>query len=148
MKRTVVLVSVLAVAGLGVKMSWPTGLFAQAGRYPQQHTRSGEPWVPAEFRARNPGPTYTVHPATQDPAVKVTPEMLNRWEKELSNWNRWGPKDTRGALNLITPEKTRQAAGLVRDGVTVSLQHFVEWQPTYDGWRFWPSEHWMTAVNR
>lgn len=37
------------------------------------------------------------------------------------NWGRWGPDDQRGALNLITPEATRRAAGLVRDGRTLSL---------------------------
>jgi kynurenine formamidase len=40
-----------------------------------------------------------------------------------SNWGRWGPDDERGALNLITPEKRIQAAGLVREGTTVSLAH-------------------------
>jgi kynurenine formamidase len=42
---------------------------------------------------------------------------------ELSNWGRWGKDDQRGTLNLITPERRRKAAGLVRDGVTVSLSH-------------------------
>ncbi|MCC7369764.1 MAG: cyclase family protein [Chloroflexi bacterium] len=40
-----------------------------------------------------------------------------------SNWGRWGADDERGALNLITPEKRIQAAGLVREGTTVSLAH-------------------------
>jgi kynurenine formamidase len=39
----------------------------------------------------------------------------------LSNWGRWGKKDQLGALNLITPKKRKQAAGLVEDGVTISL---------------------------
>jgi kynurenine formamidase len=37
-----------------------------------------------------------------------------------SNWGRWGPDDERGTLNLITPEHRRRAAGLVREGHTVS----------------------------
>ena len=37
-----------------------------------------------------------------------------------SNWGHWGPDDERGTLNLITPEQTRRAAGLVREGHTVS----------------------------
>jgi kynurenine formamidase len=41
--------------------------------------------------------------------------------ERLSNWGRWGTDDQRGALNLITPEKRRQAASLVRDGSAVSL---------------------------
>jgi kynurenine formamidase len=51
----------------------------------------------------------------------VTAEQYARWKTELSNWGRWGATDEIGALNLITPEKRRQAAGLVRDGVSVSL---------------------------
>lgn len=44
-------------------------------------------------------------------------EMFNA----LSNWGRWGADDQRGTLNLITPEKRRQAAALVREGISVSL---------------------------
>ena len=45
---------------------------------------------------------------------------------ELSNWGRWGKEDQRGTLNLITPEKRRQAIKLVRDGVSISLAHTVD----------------------
>lgn len=38
----------------------------------------------------------------------------------LSNWNRWGPDDELGTLNLVTPAKRIAAAGLVRVGRTVS----------------------------
>lgn len=38
----------------------------------------------------------------------------------VKNWGRWGPDDERGALNLLTPEKAAQAAGLVRRGRVVS----------------------------
>jgi len=41
----------------------------------------------------------------------------------LSNWGRWGKDDQRGALNLITPEKRKQAVALVKDGVTISMAH-------------------------
>ncbi|MFI5611995.1 cyclase family protein [Amycolatopsis sp. NPDC051903] len=37
------------------------------------------------------------------------------------NWGRWGAGDETGALNLVTPEVTRRAAGLVRSGRTLSL---------------------------
>ncbi len=77
----------------------------------------------------------------------VTPEMLARWETELSNWGRWGPDDQRGTLNLITPRKSRDAAHLVRDGVTVSLGHFVSEEEALDSQTFAPTEHWMTAVD-
>jgi kynurenine formamidase len=46
---------------------------------------------------------------------------LARWEKELSNWGRWGENDEIGTLNLITPAKRKQAAALVTEGFSVSL---------------------------
>src|SRR5216684_3834475 len=55
------------------------------------------------------------------PARVVTDAEYERWKKELSNWGRWGKDDEIGALNLITPEKRKQAAGLVREGFSVSL---------------------------
>ena len=45
----------------------------------------------------------------------VTAAQYEQWKAELSNWGRWGPDDEMGALNLITPEKRREAAALVRD---------------------------------
>ncbi|HVR29264.1 MAG TPA: cyclase family protein, partial [Thermoanaerobaculia bacterium] len=71
-------------------------------------------------------------------------ETVERWRTELSNWGRWGEDDRLGALNLITPEKRKAAAALVRDGVSVSLAHdMLEIQapdnPT-------PLEHTMTAT--
>ena len=92
-------------------------------------------------------PTLTPHPSTQDPSVRVTPEHIKRWESELSNWGRWGPDDQRGTLNLITPEKTRTAARLVRDGVSVSLAHFVSEEEAIDSQTFAPTKHWMTAID-
>jgi len=67
-------------------------------------------------------PQFTAHPATQAPGKRVTLDMLKRWERELSNWGRWGKEDQRGLLNLITPEKTKSALALVREAVTVTLQ--------------------------
>jgi kynurenine formamidase len=37
------------------------------------------------------------------------------------NWGRWGERDEKGALNYITADKRRSAAGLVRHGRTFSL---------------------------
>lgn len=50
-----------------------------------------------------------------------TREDIDRWMTELSNWGRWGKDDQLGALNLITPEKRKSAAALVRLGTAVSL---------------------------
>ena len=65
---------------------------------------------------------FTAHPSTQEPQRLVTLDTLKRWEKELSNWGRWGKEDQRGLLNLITPEKTKQALALVKEAKTVTLQ--------------------------
>jgi kynurenine formamidase len=43
--------------------------------------------------------------------------------QQVKNWGRWGPVDERGASNLVTDAKRRQAASLVRAGLTVSLAH-------------------------
>ena len=37
------------------------------------------------------------------------------------NWGRWGDDDELGALNLVTPERTVDAAGLVGEGRVFSL---------------------------
>jgi hypothetical protein len=68
------------------------------------------------------GPRFKAHPSTQEPGRLVTLDMLKRWEKELSNWGRWGKDDQRGLLNLVTPEKTRAAMALVKEAKTVTLQ--------------------------
>lgn len=52
---------------------------------------------------------------------EVTKEQFERWMTELSNWGRWGKDDEKGALNLITAEKRRQAATLAKTGAIASL---------------------------
>ncbi len=66
---------------------------------------------------------WSVSTIAHAPAARplVTQAEFSRWARELSNWGRWGKDDERGALNLITPAKRREAAALVKDGVTVSL---------------------------
>lgn len=56
----------------------------------------------------------------------VDEAQVAAWMEELSNWGRWGADDHRGTINLITPEKRKQAAALVEDGVSVSLARDVE----------------------
>ena len=60
-------------------------------------------------------PPIPPHPLTQLPQHKVTPAQLLRWEKELSNWGRWGPNDQRGTLNLITQAKSLAALRLAKE---------------------------------
>ena len=60
---------------------------------------------------------------TQEPRRPRNLEEFDAMFQELNNWGRWGADDELGTINLITPEKTREAAALVRSGVTVSLSH-------------------------
>ena len=60
------------------------------------------------------------------PEAPTQDEVL-AWFDSLSNWGRWGDDDTLGTLNLITPAKRRQAASLVRDGVSVSCSRVIQW---------------------
>ncbi len=53
------------------------------------------------------------------PTAPSEDEVLT-WFDQLSNWNRWGPDDRLGTLNHITPAKRVAAAGLVREGLSVS----------------------------
>ena len=62
----------------------------------------------------------------------VTHRQVEAMLTKLSNWGRWGAADERGALNLITPAKSLQAAALVKDGVSVSLAHDVTKQRADD----------------
>src|SRR5690349_5734142 len=43
--------------------------------------------------------------------------------QQVSNWGRWGKDDQRGAVNLITDVKRKQAIALVKSGISVSLAH-------------------------
>lgn len=53
---------------------------------------------------------------TNEPSEKEVLEYF----KSLSNWGRWGKDDELGTLNFLSPEKTKYASSLVKDGVTVS----------------------------
>ncbi|MCZ2151715.1 MAG: hypothetical protein LC126_28565 [Bryobacterales bacterium] len=76
----------------------------------------------------------------------VTKATVDKWMKELSNWGRWGKEDQMGTVNLITPAKRRQAAGLVRDGVSVSLAHDTLMEKAADNGS--PFSHVMMATGR
>jgi len=62
----------------------------------------------------------------------VSQSQYDQWFSELSNWGRWGENDEMGALNLITPQKRRAAAGLVMEGFSVSLASTAQTEITVD----------------
>lgn len=45
---------------------------------------------------------------------------------QVGNWGRWGKNDERGALNLITPEKVKEATALIKEGKTLNLGRQVD----------------------
>jgi kynurenine formamidase len=47
--------------------------------------------------------------------------ILEAYIQRCSNWGRWGPDDQLGTVNLITPDKVREAAALAKAGKTISL---------------------------
>jgi kynurenine formamidase len=78
------------------------------------------------------------------PPQSVARSDFERWKKELSNWGRWGKDDELGAANLITPAKRRQAAALVREGVSVSLAREADMQKAIDNPD--PYEHTLLSI--
>lgn len=75
----------------------------------------------------------------------VTEAEYERWKKELSNWGRWGKDDEIGALNLITPQKRKQAASLVKEGASVSLAADIDTVKNVDNPN--PYEHTMLSIS-
>lgn len=64
---------------------------------------------------------------------------------QCSNWGRWGPDDSAGTVNLITPEKRREAAGLVRSGRAVSIAYPLNTQGGPGNWN--PAQHYLRHTN-
>jgi kynurenine formamidase len=59
-------------------------------------------------------------------------EVFDKMMTELSNWGRWGKDDQKGAVNLITPAKRKQALTVVKDGASVSMARTAEMEPALD----------------
>ncbi len=72
----------------------------------------------------------------------LTEQEVLGYFKSLSNWGRWGKEDQLGTRNHITPEKTKRAAQLVRDGVTISAAREIVYDAAPDVWPF-PPIHYM-----
>ncbi len=76
---------------------------------------------------------FVAQPFRAAPADPVTTkDQVNEWMTELSNWGRWGKADQIGTLNLITPQKRKQALALVKDGLSVSLAHTIDKEKAAD----------------
>ncbi|MBM87171.1 MAG: cyclase [Gammaproteobacteria bacterium] len=69
---------------------------------------------------------------------------IDQLVQDLSNWGRWGADDQLGTLNLITEEKRREAAAIVRHGVSVSMAQDLLIEPAADNGN--PFEHQMPTL--
>ena len=76
--------------------------------------------------------TIAVLLLSAQPQAVVTKAIFEQWMTDLSNWGRWGKDDEMGAMNLITPSKRKQAAGLVKEGASFSLARDAEKEKALD----------------
>ena len=68
-----------------------------------------------------PAPEPAPPPAADPANLKLAD--IDRMMKEISNWGRWGKDDQKGTVNLITSAKRKQAIGLAREAMVISLAH-------------------------
>ena len=102
-------------------------------------------------QGRSPRTEFKEHPAVLDPTRLVTQANLTAWGKELSNWGRWGKSDQKGTLNLITPQKTIEAAALVKTGRVAGLSSFLgtaKFMKAIDTWQDVPARWWPINLDQ
>ena len=58
------------------------------------------------------GPASSAQQTNRAPRESYTQAQFDELFKQVSNWGRWGKDDQLGTLNLITPERKREAAKL------------------------------------
>ena len=67
-------------------------------------------------------PTAKAQQSSSAP-TKMSAADFERLFKQNTNWGRWGNDDVLGTINLITEQKRKQAAALVKSGVSISVAH-------------------------
>ncbi len=78
----------------------------------------------AVLAAQQAAPTETL--ISPGPSAARFPKNADEFDQmfnQVKNWGRWGPNDQLGAANLITEAKRKQAFGLAKSGIAVSLAH-------------------------
>jgi len=71
-----------------------------------------------------PAPTHTqVRPGANAERAPQSVAEFEKLQQQVSNWGRWGKDDQLGTWNLVTKEKVKQAAKLVKEGIVISLAH-------------------------
>jgi kynurenine formamidase len=74
----------------------------------------------------------------------LSADQFNALFRQLSNWRRWGEDDERGALHHLTPVHVVAAAGLVRDGLSVTLSQPLPTEAALSNPA--PADHHMTML--
>jgi kynurenine formamidase len=80
-------------------------------------------------------------PMPESDRKKPTSEEIDALLRERRNWGRWGASGSAGAMNMVTPEKRRRAADLVKSGRAVSLSRPLPVQPSTENPQ--PVHHYM-----
>ncbi len=93
--------------------------------------------VVAQRGSNPPAPASSERPSRAPRTAAEFDELF----KQVSNWGRWGKDDQLGSANLVTDAKRKQAARLVRAGISVSLAHNVLTEKAVDNPN--PLEHTM-----
>ena len=95
-------------------------------------------WMGARTLAAGKSQARSSANASPQTAKAVFEKMMT----DLSNWGRWGKEDQLGTINLITPEKRREAARQVTEGFSVSLARDTDTEKAIDNAN--PLEHKMS----
>ena len=88
---------------------------------PQQQQPPAQAQPPPQ--AQTPQPPPTALKFQGEPRFPRNADEFDQMFQKISNWGRWGKDDQLGSANLITEAKRRQAADLVKRGISVSLAH-------------------------
>jgi kynurenine formamidase len=75
----------------------------------------------------------------------ISDRQFDQWLEDISNWGRWGKADQLGTLNLITSDTRIAAAGLVKEGISVSLSLPLNTEASVNNTL--PFEHDLSIVN-
>src|SRR5688572_28084448 len=100
--------------------------FAHLAAQPPAGQGQGQGRGAGDGRGAAPAPPPAEPVLSPGPSAARIPKNAAEFDQmfqQVKNWGRWGPDDQLGAANLITDAKRRQAADLVKQGVSVSLAH-------------------------
>jgi Putative cyclase len=98
----------LSAAALGQQQGASGGQSSSANGQQAAAAAAGGPIL-------SPGPSAARFPKNS--------EEFDQLFNQVKNWGRWGQDDQLGAANLITEAKRKQALGLAKSGLVVSLAH-------------------------